>query len=133
MKIFENVRCPKCGGELQENAKAYGCARWRETDGGCKVTIWKKTWGHDVTPSEAGEMFAGRAIGPVEVTLRSGMKKQAKMRYDAGMNKVVLDFADGKGDPVKAENQPIPTESQSIPAEFAFSNTGDWGDPGFSM
>lgn len=33
------LKCPACGqGELQENSKAFGCARWKE---GCAFTIWK--------------------------------------------------------------------------------------------
>ncbi len=31
-------KCPMCGqGEVQINAKAFGCSRWRE---GCKYTVW---------------------------------------------------------------------------------------------
>ena len=96
MEILRDVRCPKCGGQIVENAKAYGCENWRDSDGGCKATIWKKTWGHDVTEDEAAVMFQGGEIGPIEVTLKSGMKKRAKMKYDASMNKCVLDFVDDK-------------------------------------
>ena len=78
MEILKNVHCPKCGGQILSNAKAYGCENWKDSDGGCKVTIWKKTWGHDVTADEAITMFRGEEIGPVEVTLKSGMKKKAK-------------------------------------------------------
>ncbi len=33
------ARCPVCGqGEVTENARAFGCSRWKE---GCKFTVWK--------------------------------------------------------------------------------------------
>ena len=33
------VPCPVCGkGQVVENAKAFGCSRWRE---GCRFTLWK--------------------------------------------------------------------------------------------
>jgi DNA topoisomerase-3 len=34
-------KCPACGGEVVEGTKGYGCANWREKDGGCKFVIWK--------------------------------------------------------------------------------------------
>lgn len=32
-------KCPLCGGEIYENAKAYGCSNWKEKN--CKFVIWK--------------------------------------------------------------------------------------------
>ena len=33
------IPCPACGkGQVVENAKAFGCSRWRE---GCRFTLWK--------------------------------------------------------------------------------------------
>ena len=33
------ISCPACGkGQVVENAKAFGCSRWRE---GCRFTLWK--------------------------------------------------------------------------------------------
>ena len=31
--------CPKCGGEVIEGQKGFGCARWKE---GCQFVLWKK-------------------------------------------------------------------------------------------
>ena len=31
--------CPKCGGEVAETPKAFGCSNWKEK--GCKFAIWK--------------------------------------------------------------------------------------------
>ncbi len=33
--------CPACGGDIIETPKAYGCANWREENGGCKFAVWK--------------------------------------------------------------------------------------------
>ena len=30
--------CPKCGQQIVENSKAYGCSGWKE---GCNFAIWK--------------------------------------------------------------------------------------------
>ena len=38
IKKLEGAVCPLCGAEVQENDKAFGCAKWRE---GCGFTIWK--------------------------------------------------------------------------------------------
>lgn len=133
METF-SVKCPKCGGRIEGNSKAYGCEHWRDSDGGCKATIWKRTWGHDVTPEEAAVMFQGGVIGPIEVTLKSGMKKMAKMRYDVSANKCVLEFEGAK----KEESAPqgVPSAEQpQMPAGSPFGAAGpgatDWGDPGF--
>lgn len=36
--VVAGAKCPLCGGEVIENAKAFGCAAWRD---GCRFTIWK--------------------------------------------------------------------------------------------
>ena len=33
-------KCPKCGKDILENSKAFGCSGWKE---GCKFTIWKES------------------------------------------------------------------------------------------
>lgn len=126
MDILRNVHCPKCGGQIVESAKAYGCENWRDSDGGCKVTIWKKTWGHDVTADEAATMFQGREIGPVEVTLKSGMKKRAKMKYDASMNKCILDFI---GDKKAVHTAAVP--QSSVESQPWSPSEEDWANPNF--
>lgn len=126
MEILRSVHCPKCGGRVLESAKAYGCENWRDIDGGCKVTIWKRTWGHDVTEDEAASMFQGGKIGPLEVTLKSGMKKKAKMKYDASINKCVLDFVDDKKVHTTEAAQ-SPVESQP----WSPSDSDDWANPNF--
>ncbi len=56
--------CPACGGELEESPRAYGCANWRDADGGCRVTVWKIIAGRTVSREEAKQLLAGETIGP---------------------------------------------------------------------
>lgn len=37
-KVLSGVRCPLCGKEVVESAKAFGCSAWKE---GCHFTLWK--------------------------------------------------------------------------------------------
>ena len=47
---------PGCGGEINENSRAYGCSSWKSRKNpGCGFVIWKREKGHDVTPEEAAE------------------------------------------------------------------------------
>ena len=131
MEILRSVHCPKCGGRVLESAKAYGCENWRDIDGGCKITIWKNTWGHDVTADEATAMFQGEEIGPVEITLKSGMKKRAKMKYDALINKCVLDFADNKGKEQPDLHTVEAPQSPIEPQPWSPSDADDWANPNF--
>ena len=43
-----------------------------------KSRFGKILGGHDVTADEATAMFQGEEIGPVEITLKSGMKKEGE-------------------------------------------------------
>ncbi|OLN29609.1 type IA DNA topoisomerase [Desulfosporosinus metallidurans] len=42
--------CPKCGGDVIEGQKGFGCARWRE---GCRFVLWKTPiCGKELTPNQ---------------------------------------------------------------------------------
>ncbi|MZP28138.1 DNA topoisomerase III [Heliobacterium undosum] len=43
--------CPRCGGAIVENRKAYGCANWKDEN--CPVTIWKTFKGKRITEKTA--------------------------------------------------------------------------------
>lgn len=49
--------CPKCGGDIVENDKGYGCANWKESDGGCKFVIWKNMSGRDMSAEEVKQIL----------------------------------------------------------------------------
>jgi len=51
------AECPMCGGNVITTPKAYGCANWKDIDGGCKFTIWKTIAKRDITPDEAIQLI----------------------------------------------------------------------------
>ncbi|MEZ4527537.1 MAG: DNA topoisomerase 3 [Desulfobacterales bacterium] len=59
-------QCPACGGNVRETQRAYGCANWREADGGCKFTIWKEMAKKLITPDMAKKLLQGEKIGPLD-------------------------------------------------------------------
>jgi len=87
--------CPKCGGEVIEGQKGFGCASWRE---GCRFVVWKTPiCGKVLTPnqiksllkkgktplikgfkSKSGKSFAAYLIweDPVEAKLKFEFEKE---------------------------------------------------------
>jgi DNA topoisomerase-3 len=51
------AECPVCGGEIVATPKAYGCANWKDIDGGCKFVIWKTIAKRDITQEEAIQLI----------------------------------------------------------------------------
>ncbi len=50
--------CPKCGGEIRENSRAYGCSSWKSRkEPGCGFVIWKSTKGRTITADEARQVI----------------------------------------------------------------------------
>ena len=41
-------KCPRCGAEVVEGKKGFGCKNWREEDGGCRFVIWKVIAGKEL-------------------------------------------------------------------------------------
>jgi DNA topoisomerase-3 len=48
--------CPRCGGDIIETEKAYGCSNWKGDDG-CKFTIWKNVLGRDMSVDEVKQIL----------------------------------------------------------------------------
>lgn len=93
------TQCPKCGGDIVENEKNYGCANWRDQDGGCRTTIWKDTLEKlgkkAVTKGEAKELFENGKTSN-KVKLHSAKKNkdfEAYLILDDD-NRVQLSFED---------------------------------------
>ena len=95
--------CPACKeGEIQESAKAFGCARWRD---GCGFTIWKTVAGHRLSDAEVKALIGQGQTGPVHgFKSKAGKPFTARLRLDA-QGKVRLDFADGQA-PGEPESGP---------------------------
>ena len=50
-------KCPRCGGDIIEGKKGYGCARWRKEDGGCRFVIWKTIAGKEIPKSAVRQLL----------------------------------------------------------------------------
>lgn len=83
-----NMICPKCGGKIVETDRAFGCGNWREKDGGCKVSLWKESFGHTFTREEAEALFAGEQVGPMHLKFRSGEERDASVVFNQSDNRV---------------------------------------------
>ncbi|MDX6593870.1 MAG: topoisomerase [Gaiellales bacterium] len=65
--------CPRCGGEIRSNSRAYGCSSWKsKKNPGCGFVIWKSTKGREITPDDARRVIADGATGPLEFRDRQG-------------------------------------------------------------
>ena len=65
--------CPRCGGEIRENSRAYGCSSWKsKKNPGCGFVIWKSMKGRDITPDEAKTVIEKGKVGPLQFRDRAG-------------------------------------------------------------
>ncbi len=82
--------CPICKqGEITENARAYGCSRYRD---GCGFTIWKTIAGLTLTKPQAQQLIEQGHTAPLEgFQSKAGKPFTAALRLDAA-GKVMLDF-----------------------------------------
>ncbi len=50
--------CPKCGQEIRENRRAYGCSSWKSREEpGCGFVIWKEQKGRLISRDEAAQLL----------------------------------------------------------------------------
>lgn len=82
--------CPKCKeGQVIENAKAYGCSRYRE---GCNLTIWKTVARKRLTEKQAQLLMAnGRTEQLQGFISKAGKQFAARLKFDDEF-KVVFEF-----------------------------------------
>lgn len=52
---FDNTlcKCPKCGGTIYMNKKAYNCSNYRDESIKCDFVIWREMMGREISPEEA--------------------------------------------------------------------------------
>ena len=108
--------CPKCKeGQVVENAKAYGCSRYRE---GCNFTIWKTVARKKLTEKQARLLMAnGRTEKMQGFVSKAGKKFAARLKFDDEF-KVVFEFDERPPNgSAKSEGRPSPQEKP--PAESA--------------
>jgi DNA topoisomerase III len=65
--------CPRCGGEIRENSRAYGCSSWKSRkEPGCGFVIWKSTKGRAITADEARQVIEQGATDWMDFKDRKG-------------------------------------------------------------
>ncbi|MEN6484788.1 MAG: DNA topoisomerase 3 [Syntrophobacteraceae bacterium] len=90
-------KCPKCGGEIIEGKRGYGCRNWREQDGGCRFVIWKVIAGKALPMAAVRHLLQKGETGLIPgFVSRKGSRFSAKLRLEGDDKAVVFVFADGK-------------------------------------
>jgi DNA topoisomerase-3 len=87
--------CPRCGGQVVEGKKGYGCSRWRREDGGCRFTIWKTVAGKALTATVAKELLERGETARVIRGFKSkaGKSFDARLRLSSETGRVAFVFA----------------------------------------
>ena len=108
--------CPKCKeGQVVENAKAYGCSRYRE---GCNLTIWKTVARKKLTEKQAQLLMAnGRTEKMQGFISKAGKKFAARLKFDDEF-KVVFEFDDQPRNG-SARSERRPSAQEEPPEETA--------------
>lgn len=83
-------QCPKCGGNIVENEKAFSCENWRS---GCKTTIWKNALSFrgakDITKADAKKLFSGKVI-KMKFVSKKGKTYYGNVFYNKDTNKIEI-------------------------------------------
>ena len=74
--------CPRCGAEVIEQEKSFGCSGWRA---GCRFAIWKKIAGKTIGVRTAQSLLReGRTTVLKGFESKTGKKFEARLVVDAG-------------------------------------------------
>jgi|GEM_PF-1765165 len=94
-------KCPACGGNVTEGPKAYGCAQWREADGGCKFVVWRTIAQKEISPGVVAQLIEKGATDLLSGFIsRKGASFSARLRLSNDgppPPRVVFDFSDASG------------------------------------
>jgi DNA topoisomerase-3 len=77
-------KCPKCGKDIAENSKAFGCVGYK--DGSCNFAIWKEIAGAKITEADVKALLSGE----------STKSKTFKKKNGSGTFNAVLVLEEGK-------------------------------------
>ncbi len=76
-------RCPRCGGQVIEGKKGYGCANWRPEDGKCSFVIWKVIAGKTLSRKAVTDLLKKGETAVLRGFIsKSGKKFPAKLRLE---------------------------------------------------
>jgi DNA topoisomerase-3 len=81
-------RCPRCGAEVVEQEKSFGCSGWKT---GCRFAIWKKMAGKTIGVRTARSLLElGRTAMLKGFKSKAGKKFEARLTIEGG--EVRFDF-----------------------------------------
>jgi DNA topoisomerase-3 len=76
------AECPVCGGNVMETPKAYGCANWKDIDGGCKFVIWRTIAKRETTKEEAIQLIETGSTDPLDGFIsKAGKTFRARLTF----------------------------------------------------
>ncbi len=80
-------KCPRCGGNIIEGKKGFGCANWRKTDGACRFVIWKNIAGKTISKSIVTQLLEkGMTQNIAGFTSKKGKKFSARLKIAPDTN-----------------------------------------------
>jgi DNA topoisomerase-3 len=90
--------CPRCGGDVIEGQKGFGCSNWRKKDGACRFIIWKTIAGKTIAKSTVRQILAKGVSDRIEgfKSGKTGKDFAARLRVNDdkdGEYAVVFDFS----------------------------------------
>jgi DNA topoisomerase-3 len=74
--------CPACGGPIIEGKKGFGCANWRQENGGCRFVIWKEVAGQTLSPELIPILISGKPSPVLQFRSREGKEFAAALRLE---------------------------------------------------
>lgn len=74
--------CPVCGGKIIRGKRGYGCANWRQVDGGCRFVIWEMIGGKTLTPANIKQLTALKTTRSYVFKGTNGSKFRAKLKLE---------------------------------------------------
>jgi len=80
-------KCPRCGGDIIEGKKGFGCSRWRKEDGGCRFVIWKTIAGKKIPKSAVTQLLQNGITQIIpDFISKKGKKFSARLKIAPDQN-----------------------------------------------
>ncbi len=95
-------KCPKCGGNIYETAKAFTCENVKK--GTCDFVIWKKFSNKTLSREAAEKLLKGEKVHLSKIRAKSGRYFDADILLKD--DKLVFDFPDAKTD-MRVSEEPV--------------------------
>ncbi len=59
-------KCPRCGGDVIEGKRGFGCSNWRPKDGACRFVIWKTLSGRTISKAVVRQILERGLSDPID-------------------------------------------------------------------